>query len=144
MCSLFKNHEINDLKQPGTTLLHSFLSSLANWQNYRAIENDRKEVYQLTSPQRDANVCLSYQCDITRLFHWISLILIECKRPSGGCTNTDDRYKSVDCDGDGIMDHVCTTTTNTNRWFVLSSEGCPNNWGTSSRTVAQCPQAFGK
>ena len=80
--------------------------------------------------------------NITRLS--IYLTLTECKRPASGCTAPHDRYKSVDCDGDGIKDHVCTTTINANRWLVLSSEGCATNWGTHLRTVAQCSQAFGK
>ena len=80
--------------------------------------------------------------NITRLL--IYLTLTECKRPASGCTAPHDRYESVDCDGDGIKDHVCTTTINANRWLVLSTEGCATNWGTHLRTVAQCSQAFGR
>ena len=49
----------------------------------------------------------------------------------------------MDCDGDGILDHACSTTINNNRWLVLSSEGCPNSWGSASRPASKCPQAFG-
>ena len=71
------------------------------------------------------------------------MTLAECKRPASGCTAPHDRYESVDCDGDGIKDHVCKTTINANRWMVLSKEGCPASWGTHLRTVAQCSKAFG-
>ena len=30
----------------------------------------------------------------------------QCQRPSSGCTASFDIYKSVDCDGDGILDHA--------------------------------------
>ena len=49
-----------------------------------------------------------------------------------------DVYTNIDCDGDGILDHMCTTTINSNRWLVLSSEGCPQDWGTSSRAASEC------
>ena len=55
-----------------------------------------------------------------------------------------DVYKSVDCDGDGVMDHACSTTINNNRWLVLSTEGCPNSWGTSGRALSKCPKAWTK
>ena len=48
----------------------------------------------------------------------------------------------MDCDGDGILDHACSTTVNDDRWLVLSSEGCPSSWGSGSRPVSKCPQAF--
>ena len=67
----------------------------------------------------------------------------QCQRPSSGCIESYDIYKSVDCDGDGILDHACSTTVNNNRWLVLSSEGCPSSWGPASRPVSKCPQAFG-
>ena len=67
----------------------------------------------------------------------------QCQRPSSGCTASFDIYKSVDCDGDGILDHACSTTVNNNRWLVLSSEGCPSGWGSASRPVSKCAQAFG-
>ena len=67
----------------------------------------------------------------------------QCQRPSSGCTESFDIYKSVDCDGDGILDHACSTTVNDDRWLVLSSEGCPSSWGSGSRPVSKCPQAFG-
>jgi len=66
----------------------------------------------------------------------------QCQRPSSGCVESYDIYKSVDCDGDGILDHACSTTINNNRWLVLSSEGCPNSWGSGSRPASKCPQAF--
>ena len=67
----------------------------------------------------------------------------QCQRPSSGCFDSHDIYKSVDCDGDGILDHACSTTVNSHRWLVLSSEGCPTNWGSAYRPVSKCPQAFG-
>ena len=56
-------------------------------------------------------------------------------------------YKSVDCDGDGINDHACSTTVNDNHWLVLSTEGCPSGnlaWGTSGRAISKCPEAWTK
>ena len=67
----------------------------------------------------------------------------QCQRPSSGCSKGHDRYKNVDCDGDGILDHACSTIFNNDRWLVLSSEGCPSSWGPSTRPVSMCPQAFG-
>ena len=61
-----------------------------------------------------------------------------CQRPSWGCDVSHDIYTNIDCDGDGILDHMCTTTINSNRWLVLSSEGCPQDWGTSSRAATEC------
>ena len=55
---------------------------------------------------------------------------------------SSERYQNVDCDGDGILDHVCLATVNENRWMVLSSEGCPSSWGTNVREKSACPQAF--
>ena len=43
------------------------------------------------------------------------------------------------------MDHACKDNLpifGTNRWLVLSSEGCPNSWGSDSRPASKCPQAF--
>ena len=66
----------------------------------------------------------------------------QCQRPNSGCSWMHfDIYKSVDCDGDGILDHACSNDNN--RWLVLSSEGCPSSWGPASRPVSDCPQAFG-
>ena len=62
-----------------------------------------------------------------------------CQRPSWGCLASYDVYTNTDCDGDGILDHMCTTTINSNRWLILSSEGCPQDWGTSSRAASECP-----
>ena len=68
---------------------------------------------------------------------------IECEKPTGcGAGNV---YTKVDCDKDGILDHACRsdhTTTNDNHWLVLSSEGCPNNWGSSDRSLSECPAAW--
>ena len=69
-------------------------------------------------------------------------IIEDCKRPDSGCTESYDVYKSVDCDGDGILDHACSTTVNNNHWLVLSTEGCPNTWGTSARPPSKCAEAF--
>merc|ERR1712226_1362161 len=64
-----------------------------------------------------------------------------CARPSWGCYHGHDVYESLDCDGDGVMDHKCTTTINNNMWLILSSEGCPNSWGSGSRSASECAQA---
>ena len=74
----------------------------------------------------------------------LHLAVEECDRPHSGCRVGHDVYQNVDCDGDGILDHVCSTTINDNKWLVLSSEGCPSNWGTNSRDSSECPAAFEK
>ena len=51
-------------------------------------------------------------------------------------------YKNVDCDADGILDHACLSTSKSNRWLVLSSEGCPRTWGIGNRLPADCATAF--
>ncbi len=78
---------------------------------------------------------LSQTPDLRRLQHSSDT----CQRPSWGCDVSHDIYTNIDCDGDGILDHMCTTTINSNRWLVLSSEGCPQDWGTSSRAASECP-----
>ena len=42
------------------------------------------------------------------------------------------------------MDHACIPNSKfqQDRWLVLSSEGCPNSWGSDSRPASKCPQAF--
>ena len=68
----------------------------------------------------------------------------QCQNPNPElCKASHDIYQNVDCDGDGILDHACSTTIDNNRWLVLSSEGCPSSWGSGSRPVSKCPQAFG-
>ena len=66
----------------------------------------------------------------------------KCDRPQSGCLVSHDVYQNFDCDDDGILDHVCSTTINDKKWLVLSSEGCPNDWGTDSRDSSECPAAF--
>ena len=66
-----------------------------------------------------------------------------CQRPSWGCLASYDVYTNTDCDGDGILDHMCTTSINSNRWLILSSEGCPQDWGTSSRAASECAPTTG-
>ena len=58
------------------------------------------------------------------------------------CDAEHEVYSHVDCDGDGILDHACHTTINEKHWLILSSEGCPNDWGTSDRSVSECPAAW--
>ena len=65
----------------------------------------------------------------------------ECHRPEG-CTKDHNLYRNVDCDGDGILDHACSSTNSDHRWLVLSSEGCPDTWGINSRSKSDCPLAF--
>lgn len=52
----------------------------------------------------------------------------QCDRPASGCRVAHDVYQNIDCDGDGILDHVCTTTINTARWVALSSQGDCRSW----------------
>jgi hypothetical protein len=66
-----------------------------------------------------------------------------CQRPRYCDDPEQDVYRSVDCDGDGILDHVCTSILPGKEdllWLVLSTEACPRVWGVSSRTyVRDCP-----
>ena len=68
-----------------------------------------------------------------------------CGRPSSGCVASADLYTHVDCDGDGILDHLCARTDDgvnePKRWLVLSSEGCPDDWGTPARAASECANA---
>ena len=64
-----------------------------------------------------------------------------CNRPNG-CNHDNAQYHNVDCDNDGVLDHVCLTTTNSQKWLVLSSDGCPSSWGGANRVLAECPIAF--
>ena len=70
----------------------------------------------------------------------------ECARPTpAGCSHTGAKYQHIDCDNDGIKDHVCTTPggNTPDLWLVLSSEGCPNKWGEGNRPKSKCVPAFG-
>ena len=59
-----------------------------------------------------------------------------------GCGAGTQVYTQVDCDEDGILDHTCHDTSDDNRWLVLSSEGCLNNWGSSARSISECQTAW--
>ena len=73
-----------------------------------------------------------------------SVLENQCHRPLYGCSRFNSEiYKSLDCDGDGILDHACILFRNNSRWLVLSSEGCPGSWGSASRPASKCPQVFG-
>lgn len=67
-----------------------------------------------------------------------------CLRPQHFCTDEyfGAVYETCDCDGDGTLDHKCTTLHDDRMWLVLSSEGCPDRWGTSKRQHSQCQIAF--
>ena len=69
------------------------------------------------------------------------LYFLECE-VTITCDAEHEVYSHVDCDGDGILDHACRTSINDNHWLILSSEGCPNDWGTSDRSVSECPAAW--
>ena len=79
---------------------------------------------------------------IVTLLIW-AISTLECEKPTG-CGAGYDVYTQVDCDEDGILDHACHTTINDNRWLVLSSEGCLNNWGSSARSISECQAAWVK
>lgn len=64
-----------------------------------------------------------------------------CLKPNG-CNEDHNRYMPVDCDGDGIEDHVCWSTKVDKRWMVLSTEGCPKVWGSYQRQPWECAAAF--
>ncbi|GIL80398.1 hypothetical protein Vretifemale_9521, partial [Volvox reticuliferus] len=63
-----------------------------------------------------------------------------CSRPAGWCTNTSSVFRSLDCDGDGVLDLTCSNSTG-ERWAILSQNGCAEDW-TGGRPVSVCPQSF--
>lgn len=64
-----------------------------------------------------------------------------CPRPDG-CFEKHNTYTTIDCDGDGVDDHVCQTSRNSKLWIILSTEGCPqhsDSWGRFDRAMSECP-----
>ena len=61
-----------------------------------------------------------------------------CKRPNGSfCASENGRYTTLDCDFDGVSDHVCEA--NESVWLVLSSD-CVDDWGRDNRNLTlECP-----
>ena len=59
-----------------------------------------------------------------------------------GCQLPHYIYKNIDCDGDGILDHACFSAVKSNKWLVLSSEGCPKSWGNGNRLPSDCVTKF--
>ena len=55
---------------------------------------------------------------------------------------SSDIYTSKDCDGDGVLDHICENGNDGRMWMVLSSEGCSDSWQ-GNREKSECPAAFG-
>ena len=58
--------------------------------------------------------------------------------------DTKDIYTTIDCDGDGVKDHICQNGNDGGLSMVLSSEGCPDSWGEPTRKKSECPGKFGK
>jgi len=50
-----------------------------------------------------------------------------CKRPRTWCTHTGATYTQYDCDGDGILDHVCQDR-NGGEGFLSSAAHCRSTW----------------
>ena len=68
-----------------------------------------------------------------------------CPSPSGFQMDPERtflKYFYVDCDGDGILDHCLKDFSDNSRQCVLSTEGCPDSWGTKDRSKRDCPPAF--
>ena len=63
-----------------------------------------------------------------------------CPRPYLGCNASSDKYTNVDCDGDGVLDHVCEGGDKIRG--ILSGYGCPNEW-TQWEGKGQCLALFG-
>jgi len=51
-----------------------------------------------------------------------------CKRPDSGCEADGLIYQTAECDGDGILDHVCTDSKTGETKVVLSMTGCFGYW----------------
>ena len=49
-------------------------------------------------------------------------------------------YKNIDCDNDGVLDQMCYDLSQ--KWLLLSSAGCGNNWGQNDRLLSECPTGF--
>lgn len=67
-----------------------------------------------------------------------------CKRPDNGCKESGQTYMTLDCDGDGILDHFCTDRRYPDVFghLVLSTEGCPSTWNwNKNRKQAECNAA---
>ncbi|KXZ45139.1 hypothetical protein GPECTOR_58g588 [Gonium pectorale] len=63
-----------------------------------------------------------------------------CIRPRNWCKGLGETAKSLDCDGDKLMDWTCASV-NGSRGAILSSQGCTAVW--PSAPVESCPAAFG-
>ena len=85
---------------------------------------------------------LTYKNNVFQSLCTQCYIFSACDRPTSGCQDNGDIYANVDCDGDGILDHACSTTYDDKRYLVLSTEACPNDWGTNSRTISECPAVW--
>lgn len=64
-----------------------------------------------------------------------------CPRPRGWCKHKGEKYRSVDCNGDGALDHVCTNAQGA-RGLILSGKQCRSIWPYAARSL--CVPAFGK
>lgn len=61
-----------------------------------------------------------------------------CQRPDDWCKEPGSDYKQVDCDGDGVLDHVCQNGDQ--RSTILSLDGCIDTAGRAP--VNSCPKFF--
>ncbi|KAG2440005.1 hypothetical protein HXX76_004122 [Chlamydomonas incerta] len=66
-----------------------------------------------------------------------------CQRPSGWCTADGSRYTgTIDCDGDGVLDHVCVDVWGRGVGVISSGSApaCNDTWPTAPRSA--CRAAF--
>jgi len=63
-----------------------------------------------------------------------------CARIPGWCTHAGSTYTQVDCDSDGILDHVCTDAQHAG--VIRPATGCQSEWPNVDLIIA-CPGAIG-
>ena len=65
-----------------------------------------------------------------------------CVRPVGWCRASGQTYLMVDCDGDKIIDPVCSDSHG-NLWYVGSASECQDPWSPKGSCKSSCFSASG-
>lgn len=67
--------------------------------------------------------------------------LTPCPRPARWCTHAGSEYRQVDCQSNGILDHVCTDQRHA--WLVRSAGECASE-GPDADLELLCPELGGE
>eukprot|EP00808_Paulinella_micropora_P026165 g19764.t1 len=70
--------------------------------------------------------------------------LTVCERPVGWCEQSGLQYSSLDCDGDGSLDHICQSLTNPSQFGTIltyASFSCADTWPNANRS--ECYSGYG-